>query len=99
MAHKLTVLARHCDDVGRDAGEISVSTQALIALDGMRLTDPPYGRFSIGGSATAVVERLGQFRDLGVGEFIVPEFNWGGTLAERMENADRFMEEVASHLS
>ena len=42
---------------------------------------------------------MGRFRDLGVGEFIVPEFNWGGTIAERIENADRFMEDVARLVS
>jgi hypothetical protein len=39
---------------------------------------------------------MGQYRDAGVNEFILPDFNMGEDLGKRKETYDRFMEDVAS---
>ena len=55
------------------------------------------GRSAVIGTPAEVVETLGAYRDAGVDEFIVPDFNLG-TGAQRRELLDRFREEVILQL-
>jgi len=102
LRHKVTVLHDHCSDVGRDAGTIRVSTQALLFLSTdeswlakKREADP--GRASVIGTPKEVIDTIGQFRDAGADEFIVPDFTLGH-LARRKDTCDLFIEEVAPAL-
>jgi F420-dependent oxidoreductase-like protein len=99
LAHKLSVLRRHCSEVGRDPAEIRVSTQALVYLskdtawlDSQR--DSAGARPAIIGTPDEVVDIVGQYRSAGLDELIVPDFTFG-SLPRRKDTYDLFMEEVA----
>jgi F420-dependent oxidoreductase-like protein len=99
MAGKLEVLRRHCDDLGRDPGEVAVSTQALLYLsDDLAWLDErrrsPGARPEIIGTPAEVADTMGAYRDAGVGEFIVPDWTMG-SMSRRKDTLDLFMTEVA----
>ena len=48
------------------------SVNAFIDLGG---SNPPGGRPTLSGSASAVVDQLGQYAELGFDEFILPDWN------------------------
>src|SRR4051794_4899841 len=98
---KAEVLERHCADVGRDPSEIARSTQALLFLS----EDESWletkrggvgGQAVIVGTPAEVVDIVGQYRDAGVGELIVPDFTLG-PMARRKDTCDLLINEVASH--
>jgi F420-dependent oxidoreductase-like protein len=98
LAAKGAVLERHCEAIGREAGEIGRSAQVLIDLDGSAV-DPamPYRRAypTAAGSAAALQDVLHAYEEAKVGEFIMPDWNLGTGRARR-DAMDRFMEEVAA---
>jgi F420-dependent oxidoreductase-like protein len=100
LAHKVSVLRGHCADVGRDPGEIHVSTQALLFLS----TDADWlkqkresagGMPSIIGTPAEVTDIIGQYREAGADEIIVPDFTLG-SVARTKDTCDLFMTEVAA---
>jgi F420-dependent oxidoreductase-like protein len=100
MAHKLEVLRRHCEGVGRDRGEIEVSTQALLFMSDDRewldrKRQESAARPSMFGSPSEVAATVAAYRDLGVGELIVPDWTMG-SMPRRKDTCDRFMTEVAA---
>lgn len=102
LAHKGGVLARRCEEVGRDPGEIAHSTQALLYLsdDPVWLAerrDRDVGRPTVVGSPGEVTEIMAAYRDAGVDEFIVPDFNLFD-LGQRRDVLDQFITEVAPAL-
>ena len=97
LEHKVAVLRRHCEAIGRDPAEIRVSTQALLFLSTDEAwLEPRRGAGGIVGTPSEVVDVVGRYRDAGLDELIVPDFTMGG-LARRKETCDLFFEEVASH--
>jgi F420-dependent oxidoreductase-like protein len=103
LAEKGSVLQRHCDDVGRDPGEIAHSAQALLFmsdnkefLDRIRDADVP--RPMVLGGVTEVTETLGRYVTAGVDEFIVPDFTLPAAGEQRWEIMDRFINEAAAPL-
>ncbi len=101
LAHKVGVLRRHCESIGRDPAEIGVSTQALLFMS----TDEAWlakrrsadgGQSTIIGTPSEVVDIVGRYREAGADELIVPTFTFGPA-ARRQETCDVFMEEVAAH--
>jgi alkanesulfonate monooxygenase SsuD/methylene tetrahydromethanopterin reductase-like flavin-dependent oxidoreductase (luciferase family) len=79
MKAKLPILAKHCADLGRDRSEIKVSTQALVFmsedegfLENMRKNEMPMA--SMVGTPKQCGEILAEYAELGVDEFIVPDF-------------------------
>lgn len=102
LAHKLEVLRHHCDEVGRDFGQIHVSTQAMVHLSDDQekvraWREKPPAQPAVVGSPEEVVAVLAEYRDAGAGEFIVPGFNLGDR-ARRREICDLFIEQVAPAL-
>jgi F420-dependent oxidoreductase-like protein len=100
LAHKVGVLHKHCESIGRDPSEIQVSTQALLFLstDESWLADKrsgDAGRAAIVGSPNEVVEIVGQYRDAGADELIIPDFTLGKPSRSK-ETCDLFIEEVAA---
>jgi F420-dependent oxidoreductase-like protein len=99
IRHKSGVLERHCADLGRDPGEIRRSAQALLFLsddqsflDTMR--ERPMGMPTLIGTPAEVAEVVGEYRDAGLDELIVPDFTLGPP--ERAKDTlDRFITEVA----
>jgi F420-dependent oxidoreductase-like protein len=99
LTRKLSVLHSHCEQAGRDRGEIHVSTQALFFLstDKDWLNDKRQsqsGRPAIIGTPAEVTDIVGQYQDAGADELIIP----GGTLGSLQrakDTCDLFMAEVA----
>jgi F420-dependent oxidoreductase-like protein len=99
LAHKISVLRRHCEQVGRDPAEIRVSTQASLYLS----TDQEWlagkrqageGRPVIVGTPAEVTDVIAQYRDAGADEIIVPDATLGPA-DRKKETCDLFMREVA----
>lgn len=102
LAHKVGVLQRHCEELGRDPGEIAVSTHALLFLS----TDEGWlaerrerdvARAAIVGTPAEVAETVGRYREAGCDELIVPDFTLG-PLERAKDTCDLFIEEVAPGL-
>lgn len=99
LAHKVEVLHRHCETVGRDPKEIAVSTQSMTFLstdeswlDNIRKRD--IAQTAVVGTPAEVVEIMGAYAEAGADEFILPGFNLGDP-KRRVDTCDLFMEEVA----
>ena len=101
LAHKCSVLDRHCVDLGRDPASIGRSANALLVIS----TDPawvaarrdrPYGRATIVGTPPEVVDIVGQYRDVGISELILPDFTLPDP-ARKRDALDLFITEVAPH--
>jgi F420-dependent oxidoreductase-like protein len=86
---KIEVLRRHCDDVGRDFGAITLSQQTLVVIgenedDGRQKMQKATGLYGghlgdiegagIWGSAGQVIERIRRHVDLGVRQFVIEFF-------------------------
>ncbi len=101
LKHKMGVLDQHCADIGRDPAQIERSAQALIFL-----TDDPAvkeraaggGRAAIAGTPGEVRAVIEQFRDIGLNEFIVPDFTLGRSVDQKKTAMDTFISEVAKGL-
>ena len=96
LTHKVEVLRRHCDDLGRDPAEIQVSTQAMLFLstDEAWLADKRGN--GIVGTPAEVTEIVAAYRDAGCDELIVPDFTMG-PMARRKDTCDLFWNEVAAN--
>jgi F420-dependent oxidoreductase-like protein len=99
LEHKVSVLRAHCEEIGRDPGEIHVSTQALLFLS----TDKEWlaekrraesGPRAIVGTPAEVADVVARYRESGAGELIVPDFTFG-PVARVKDTCDLFMQEVA----
>jgi alkanesulfonate monooxygenase SsuD/methylene tetrahydromethanopterin reductase-like flavin-dependent oxidoreductase (luciferase family) len=101
---KTTAFLAACEAVDRDPTTIRRSVQAIVFLEDDAATlaqlreNAPAGR-SIVGSPSELIDMMGQYRDLGFDEFIVPEWNFGSELDERLAKIDRFRSEIAGHLT
>jgi F420-dependent oxidoreductase-like protein len=92
------VLDAHCADVGRDPSDIQRSAVALMfiadneaALEKLRGRD--FGRATILGTPEEVIDIVGQYRDIGVDELIVPDFTFG-PMERKKQAMDLFIERV-----
>lgn len=99
LRHKIRVLDRHCEDLGRDPATIRRSAQALLFLsedEGWlgRFRDTDLGRAAIVGTPDEVAETLRAYADSGVDELIVPDFTLGPP-ERRADTYDLFIERVA----
>ena len=94
-AERAAVLDRHCEAIGRDPAEIARSTQALVfvsddaSAESVRQQKELIARYaprpSVAGTAAQIAEQVAAYAEVGVGEFIVPDF----TLGQGSERADR----------
>jgi F420-dependent oxidoreductase-like protein len=99
LAHKISVLRQHCEQVGRDPAGIHVSTQALLYLS----TDEEWvseqresqaGPPVIAGTPGEVADIVARYQQAGADELIVPDLTLGHGDAKK-ETCDLFMKEVA----
>ncbi len=100
LAHKISVLRRHCAQAGRDPAEIHVSTQALLYLstDKKWLDDKrqaAQGQPVIIGTPAEVTDIVARYRDAGADELIIPDFTLG-PMARKLDTCDLFWQEVAA---
>jgi F420-dependent oxidoreductase-like protein len=100
LAHKVSVLRAHCEQVGRDPREIRVSTQALLYLStdqewlrDQRQADPGYPM--IVGTPGEVADIVARYREAGADELIIPDSTLG-SMARKKDTCDLFMQEVAA---
>lgn len=100
LTQKNGVLDRHCEDLGRDPGEISRSAQGLLFLmddesASAKMRERDIGRAALVGTPDELVDVVAGYRDARVDELIVPDFTLppGGAKHEVM---DRFIEQVAA---
>ena len=96
------MLRRHCDQLGRDFDEIAVSTQALIfmnddesALEGIRKAELPMPTMI--GTSQHCADVLGEHHELGIDEFIVPDFTLGPPGSGRDDTLARIAELAAPY--
>ncbi len=99
LTQKNAVLDRHCADLGRDPGEISRSCQGLLFLyddpaEAARMREREIGRPMLVGTPEELVEVVAAYRDAGVDELIIPDFNLPQGEQKR-EIMDVFHTEVA----
>ncbi|HET9076392.1 MAG TPA: TIGR03560 family F420-dependent LLM class oxidoreductase [Acidimicrobiales bacterium] len=102
LRHKLQVLDRHCEELGRDRAGLAVSTQALVFLSTdrswlARVRDRDIGRPTVIGTPAEVAEQMAAYAGAGADEFIFPGFNLADP-ARRRDTVDLFIEEVAPAL-
>jgi F420-dependent oxidoreductase-like protein len=100
LAHKLSVLHKHCEEAGRDPAGIHVSTQGLLFLS----TDEQWVKDNrpadlkvpvIAGTPSEVTEIIGRYQEAGADEIIIPDGNLG-PLERKKDTIDLFMTEVAA---
>lgn len=100
LAHKLSVLRAHCDDLGRNLADIHVSTQAMLFLStDKQWLDERRQQWSgrpqvIIGTPTEVTDIVGQYIEAGAQELIIPDFTLGNR-ARKKDACDLFISEIA----
>ena len=99
LEHKMSILDQHCADVGRDPSSIKRSAVALLFLSDdadfiEKIRSGGRGRPMIVGNVDDVRETVKAYRDAGVDELIVPDFNLGPR-ERKLATLDRFIQEVA----
>ncbi len=103
QAERAAVLDRQCERIGRDPATIARSTQALVFVDDdsassraerQALIDRFAPRPTVGGTPGQIAEQVAAYTEVGVGEFIVPDFTLGvGT--RRTDHLDALIEAFA----
>ncbi len=72
--HKIDVIDRHCEDVGRDPGEIrhTVSMPTKLSNDQAEVNEfiKRVGPGTVAGTAEYIIDRVGEFIDAGVDEIM-----------------------------
>ena len=76
--HKIGVLERHCENVGRDPAEIKSTMHMPLNLtddkESARRFIETLGPGTMAGPRNYIVDRIGEFADAGVEEIIFPPF-------------------------
>ena len=93
--HKIGVLERHCERVGRDPAEIkrTILMPVMVTDDEAAaaafIAGRSLGEGTVAGSKEYVIERIGEFIDAGVDEIM-----FGGLVTAEVEQYLRFEEEI-----
>ena len=98
FAERSAALDRRCEAIGRDPGEITRSTQAVVMLtddaDAARaLIEMAAPRAAVAGTAAQIAETVAGWRDVGVDEVIIPDFALGEG-SRRADALDDLIENV-----
>ena len=99
-----TVFLAACDRVGRNPSAVHRSSQALVFLtDDAERAESMRARVAgdraLVGSPKQLVEQIGRDAELGLDEFILPDFTSGKSPEKRLETLERFATEVAAQLA
>ena len=100
IARKIKVLEQHCLEAGRDPASIARSAQALVLMSKDTAQLERWHAESsrsprIIGTPAEVAEIIGQYADIGLNEFVVPDTALGRDTSEKRDSMDRFLDEVA----
>ncbi len=93
--HKLSVLARHCERVGRDPNEIrhTILMPVMLTDDKEKAANfiaaRRLGEGTVAGPKQYCIDRIGEFKEAGVDEIM-----FGGMITSKIEQYHRFEEEV-----
>ena len=99
FAERSAVLDQACEDIGRDPSAIRRSTQALVCLTDSEskarsFLDAVGGRAAFAGTAEQFAELVVQWRDVGVDELVIPDWNLG-TGAQRADALEALSQAVS----
>jgi alkanesulfonate monooxygenase SsuD/methylene tetrahydromethanopterin reductase-like flavin-dependent oxidoreductase (luciferase family) len=89
VAEEWTAVQRACEKIGRDASGLTLSLRVFL--------DPESGMEnakSLAGSKDAMLERLGDMRDIGISHVLLDPVAGGG-VEGRLYAVQQFMEDVA----
>ena len=98
LRQKQEILDQHCHDLGRDPKTIQRSAQAMLTItDDEELVKrlAGSGRPVIAGNVARVREIIAAYRDAGVDEIIIPDWNLGPR-ERRFATMDQFVNEAGS---
>ena len=96
LKHKMSILDKHCADIGRDPKSIKRSAQAMLVLtDDKEVVERnrAAGRPVIAGNVGEVKAVIKEYQDAGLDEIIIPDFNLGRG-DRRKATYQQFMDEV-----
>ena len=99
IRHKISVLERHCDEVGRDPGAIHKSAVGVLIFteteqEAVELQQSLGYRSGLVGTPEQLRQVVVEYAAVGVDELLVPDFAF--SIAERNDNLDRFQAEVVN---
>tara|TARA_B100000029_G_scaffold498742_1_gene568050 strand:- start:74 stop:832 length:759 start_codon:yes stop_codon:yes gene_type:complete len=97
IRHKISVLERHCAEVGRDPAEIQKSAVGVLIFTetedvAAELHESMGYRSGLVGTPAQLRQVVAEYEAAGVDELLVPDFAF--PIEERNDNLDRFQEEV-----
>lgn len=100
LRHKMSILDKHCVEVGRDPSQIQRCAVALLFLSEdrafvERMRSRGLGRPALIGNAEEVREIVRGYAEAGVDELVVPDFTLGPR-DQKLATLDRFIEEAAA---
>ena len=99
LQRKMAILDRHCEALGRDPAEVQRSAVAMVFITDdpavvKKVKDGEPAR--IAGSAAQVGDIIAAYKQAGVHEFILPDFNLGPDANQKkLETLQLFIEEIA----
>jgi alkanesulfonate monooxygenase SsuD/methylene tetrahydromethanopterin reductase-like flavin-dependent oxidoreductase (luciferase family) len=93
-----------CVAEGRDERSMHTSVQALIVITESadviaRAGAGAFADRTLAGSVAEIVDAIGRYAELGFGEFIVPNFNFGSAREQRQERLERIDADIVSQFS
>ena len=102
-AERYAAFEQACESVGVDRADKWTSVQALVILtdtdeQAAEALQSPFGARAVAGTVDSLREQLAAYAEIGFDEFIVPDFNLGASLAQRLEAYERIKTEVVDEL-
>jgi F420-dependent oxidoreductase-like protein len=101
LKHKMKILDQHCEKLGRDPSEIHRTAVAMVFLTddeafAKRMNESKDRPPRIAGSVSQLQDIIAGYRDIGVDEFIVPDWTMGPDVNdEKLKILDTLINEVA----
>jgi len=98
MIHKMKILDRHCEDIGRDPKNIQRSAVALLFLSDddrfIQQIRETVDRALIAGNLAEVQDTVKAYQEAGVDELLVPDFTLGQG-QQKIDTLDTFINDIA----
>ena len=101
LKHKMSILDQHCEKLGRDPAHIHRTAVAMVFLTddesfAKQMNESADRPPRIAGSVSQLQDIIGGYKDIGVDEFIVPDWTMGPDVNEnKLQILDTFINEIA----